>query len=90
MEPEALDEVNQSITYHWNKRKRDLMHNKLVDRFEPIDSTNIDEIDYQISRRKKIIQEGTAFYQAIDGLGESGRDVGICSKRPIDTDRLLR
>ena len=85
-----LDEVDRSIAYHWDKTKKKKRHNKMVNRFEPIDSTDIEEIDYQINKRKKIIQEGTAFYQAIDGFGDAGRDVGICSKRPIDTDRLLK
>ena len=67
-----LDEVDRSIAYHWDKTKKKKRHNKMVNRFEPIDSTDLEEIDHQINKRKKIIQEGTAFYQAIDGFGDAG------------------
>ena len=85
-----LDEIDKRVSYDRNIASKKRRHNKMVHRFKDIDSTDIEEIDHQINKRKKIIQEGTAFYQAIDGYGDTGRDVGICSKRPIDTDRLMK
>ena len=70
MNPKLFDGIEDIVTYHWDKRKKQIQHNKTVHMMNPVDSTDLEEIENQISRRKRVIQEGTAFYNAIDGIDE--------------------
>ena len=44
--PEMLANIDDIITYHWNKRKRQIMHKKMVNSMAPVDSTDREEIEY--------------------------------------------
>ena len=46
MHPEMLANIDDIITYHWNKRKRQIMHKKMVNSMAPVDSTDREEIEY--------------------------------------------
>lgn len=55
---------------------------------QPIDSPAIDEIQYQIDWRKRVLQEGEAFYNAIDGVNAPYFGVSN-TNRSIDTSKIL-
>ena len=69
MNPDMLANIDDIVTYHWNKRKREIMHQRMVNTMDPVDSTNQEEIEYQLERRKKAMVEGAAFYEALDNEG---------------------
>lgn len=91
MDPEMINSnIDDIVTYHWNKKKRELQHQKVVDMLSPVDSADRDEIQYQIDRRKKVLQEGEAFYNAIDGnIQPYGGFVGNNTSRTEEVSRIL-
>ena len=91
MNPDMLANIDDIVTYHWNKRKREIMHQRMVNTMDPVDSTNQEEIEYQLERRKKAMVEGAAFYEALDNEGTAmGTPSGYYVERQqLDTSKLL-
>ena len=67
MQPEMLDQIDDIVRYHWDKRKKELQHKKTVAMLQPQGSI-LEEVEHQIARRKKALLEGAAFYDAIDNI----------------------
>jgi len=44
MHPDVLATIDDIVTYHWDRRKREIQHKKVVGLLQPIDSPAIDEI----------------------------------------------
>lgn len=55
----------------------------------PVDSTNREEIEYQLARRKRVMVEGAAFYEALDNEGTAMGVPGSSVETPFDTSKIL-
>jgi len=44
MQPSVLDNIEDIVTYHWDRRKKQIQHQKVVGMLQPVDSPAIDEI----------------------------------------------
>lgn len=46
MDPSILNSIDDIVTYHWDKKKREIQHNRVVEMLKPVDSDQMDEIQY--------------------------------------------
>lgn len=46
MDPSILENIDDIVTYHWDKWKKLIQHEKVVDMLKPLDSEQMDEIQH--------------------------------------------
>lgn len=81
-----LTNIDDIVQYHWDKRKKQIQHQRVIDMTSPTKS-NIEEIDEQVDRRRRALQEGRDFYDAIDGI--DSRETEILSNATIRTNKII-
>ncbi len=89
MNVNQLDQVEDIVTYHWNKRKQQMQHKKVMGMMKPLDPTDMDDLNFQIARRKAVILQGEAFYNGIDQIDDPINIVSGSFRTRIDTTNIL-
>ena len=81
-----LENIDDIVQYHWDKRKQQIQHQRIIEMTSPTKSER-EEIDEQVARRRRILQEGREFYDAIDGV--ESRESQILRNATITTNKII-